>query len=117
MDQTRDQLVISDLGLSMVYIAGTNGDKLGSLGVGMGNQPNCYREPSDVMADALGNIIVAGSKNNRLQLYSKDFAYGGLVELERRITRPSDIYLTQDNHMLVVNYLGHAINMYKLSIG
>lgn len=107
------RLVVSDLGLSTVYVTDHFGRQLTYIG-GPGFKLGLFRDPAGVAADGEGNVIVADSKNDRLQVYSSSFDYGGLIELDRKIKRPSDIFLTRDNHLLIVSLLNHCVQVFKL---
>ena len=66
---SRDTLYISDMGLHKVYIVNMKDKKARVLGE-YGAHPGFLNEPAGISCDGNGNIIVADSKNNRIQVLS-----------------------------------------------
>ncbi|XP_067657041.1 uncharacterized protein [Haliotis asinina] len=109
----RDRVLVSDLGLSVMYLGNLCGQVFHCFGR-YGTNPGFFREPSGVTVDSAGNWIIADSKNDRIQVFSPDGKYLFPIKLSDPIYRPSDIMLTRNRHLLVVNYLTHSVKVYKL---
>ncbi|XP_046365188.2 uncharacterized protein LOC124141263 isoform X1 [Haliotis rufescens] len=109
----RDRVLVSDLGLSVMYLGNLCGQVFHCFGH-YGTNPGFFREPSGVTVDSAGNWIIADSKNDRIQVFSPDGQYLFPIKLSDPIYRPSDIMLTRDRHLLVVNYLTHSVKVYRI---
>ncbi|XP_013421961.1 tripartite motif-containing protein 3 [Lingula anatina] len=114
MDCYDDIVVVSDLGQSHMYIVKQQGGQVVKEFGGFGRRPGEFNEPSGVGIDAFGNIVVADSKNDRVQVFYPDGTFQCLLELSEPICRPSDLHLTEDGHLVIVNFLEHCVKVYKL---
>ncbi|XP_078662218.1 uncharacterized protein LOC144906125 [Branchiostoma floridae x Branchiostoma belcheri] len=70
-------------------------------------------EPARVDVDGRGNIVLADSRNCRVQVFKPSGEFYCHVDLEN-VFRPSDIALTNDGYLIVVNYTQHHVKKYKL---
>ncbi|KAL3863386.1 hypothetical protein ACJMK2_005143 [Sinanodonta woodiana] len=113
MTISNDSIIISDLGRSEIYVTTIDGrlrHKLGHWGHGPGE----FFEPSGVVADGLGNLVIADSKNNRLHVWRQDGTFAGFVAVDEPVIRPSGMHLTKDDKLYVVNYLHHKVQVFQL---
>ncbi|XP_078588432.1 uncharacterized protein LOC144869219 [Branchiostoma floridae x Branchiostoma japonicum] len=111
---SQQNLIVSDLGNNTVYVTTLDGKSVlqfGSHGIGDG----LLSEPAGVAVDWSGNIIVADSRNCRVQVFKPNGDFYCHLDLEK-IVRPSDIALTNDGYLVVVNYTQHNIKKYKLGV-
>lgn len=60
-------LSLFNTGCSKVYVTDMEGKYLRSFG-SYGSGPRQFKEPSGISVDNFGNILVADSKNNRVQV-------------------------------------------------
>ena len=79
---------MSNQGLDMVYMLNAKdntAEVFGRTGVKNGE----FRDPAGLVVDQLGNIIVADSRNHRLQVFNKKGRYQGLVKVNPPLRRPA----------------------------
>ena len=48
------------------------------------------------------------------QIFRPDGSFVCIVGFSEPIKRPSDIHLTKDGHLVVVNFIAHQLKVYKL---
>ena len=48
-----------------------------------------FRDPAGLVVDQLGNMIVADSRNHRLQVFNKKGSFQGLVKVNPPVRRPA----------------------------
>lgn len=109
-----DKILASDLGASTMYLTDLDGQCLGRFGC-LGYQNGQFVEPSGVASDAVGNWLVADSRNNRIQVFNNRGKFLAPVKFSNPIRRPSGIHLTSDGTLYVVNYLDQCIKVYSLN--
>ncbi|KAK3595304.1 hypothetical protein CHS0354_004453 [Potamilus streckersoni] len=108
-----DNIIISDLGRSEIYVTTVDGRLRHTIGQ-KGHGPGEFFEPSGVVADGHGNLIIADSKNNRLHAWRQDGTFAGFIAVDEPVIRPSGMHLTKDDKLYVVNYLHHKIQVFQL---
>ncbi|XP_023225848.1 uncharacterized protein LOC111626630 [Centruroides sculpturatus] len=110
-----NELVVSDLGLSKMYKTNLLGEEIQIFG-SYGKTPGNFNEPSGITLDSSGTMLIGDSKNDRIQIFDWDGEYLGEVQFSDPIRRPSDITLTPDGYLYVLNYLDHFLGVYKLEM-
>ncbi|XP_060592289.1 uncharacterized protein LOC132747003 isoform X2 [Ruditapes philippinarum] len=113
MAVSENHVLVSDLGLSQIYITDLEGLSFKVIGM-PGHEPQQFYEPSGISVDNYGNIVIGDSRNNRVQVFRHDGSFTGLIDFDEKIVRPSDIHLTSDNKLIVVNFIHHIIKVYQL---
>ncbi|XP_023231265.1 uncharacterized protein LOC111631279 isoform X2 [Centruroides sculpturatus] len=108
-----NELVVSDLGLSKMYKTNLLGEQIHVFG-SYGKTPGNFNEPSGITLDSSDTMLIGDSKNDRIQIFSWNGEYLGRVLFSDPIRRPSDITLTFDGYLYVLNYLDHFLGIYKL---
>lgn len=112
-----DRLMVSDLGLSKIYKTTLEGRTTGTFGR-YGRLEGEMIQPSGISfyrADTAGpSVLIADSRNDRIQYFDLYCQYLGTVQLSHAIRRPSDIIVTNDGWLYVLNYLDHYLAMYEL---
>ncbi|XP_041371012.1 uncharacterized protein LOC121384617 [Gigantopelta aegis] len=111
----QDKVLVSDLGLNVMYLVNLDGNVLHTFG-SFGHHAGCFNQPSGITVDSVGNWIVADSRNDRLQVFKSNGQFLCHMKLHAPILRPSDIHLTANGHLYVVNLLYHVVNVYKISL-
>jgi len=105
---------IVDLGLDCIYTLNTDGnhaEMFGSSGTGSGQ----FQDPAGLVLDDNGNIIVADSRNHRLQIFNSQNEFVGIVKVDVPLRRPSGIYLDKKHAELsVLNYWGNSMVKYRI---
>jgi len=76
-----------------------NGDYLTEWGE-LGNDPGQFNEPHAVAIDSRGRVFVGDRYNNRVQIFTPD---GEFVEAWSQFGRPSGVYITDDDILLVAD--------------
>ncbi|XP_067120160.1 uncharacterized protein [Centruroides vittatus] len=109
------ELIVSDLGLSKMYKTNLMGEEIQIFG-SYGKTPGNFNEPSGIALDSSGTMLIGDSKNDRIQIFDWDGEYLGEVQFSDPIRRPSDITLTPDGYLYVLNYLDHFLGIYKLEM-
>jgi len=107
-------LVVVDLGMDAIAMVSTaDGSVLRRFG-GPGSGPGLFRDPSGVVCDADGLIVVGDSRNHRLQVFSPEGQFLTVLAVDKPLRRPSGLFLTQCSHLLVINYWGNSVAKYKI---
>jgi len=110
------KLYIVDMGLDCVYVlflkdGEEQADAVGSYG----SDALQFRDPVGLVVDSDGTMMVVDSKNDRLQLVSKDYTICGLVKVDTPLSKPSGIFLDQDQGEIVVSsYADQTVRLYKI---
>ncbi|XP_067137932.1 tripartite motif-containing protein 2-like [Centruroides vittatus] len=110
-----NELVVSDLGLSTMYKTNLLGEQIQVFG-SYGRTPGNFNEPSGIALDSHGTMLIGDSRNDRIQIFDWDGEYLDVVRFLEPIRRPSDITLTSDGYLYVLNYLDHFLGIYKLEM-
>ncbi|XP_023210786.1 tripartite motif-containing protein 2-like, partial [Centruroides sculpturatus] len=110
-----NEVVVSDLGLSMMYKTTVDGKLIKTFGT-FGNIEGTMNEPSGIALDPTGTMLIGDSRNDRIQVFDWEGEYMGKVTFSHPIRRPSDITLTKDGRLYVLNYLNHHLAIYALKI-
>ncbi|XP_053407641.1 uncharacterized protein LOC123547410 [Mercenaria mercenaria] len=113
MAVSENNVVVSDLGLSQIYITNLEGIFFKVIGC-YGHGIMQFQEPSGISVDNYGNIVIGDSRNNRIQVFRHDGSFTGLIDFDDKIVRPSGVHLTSDNKLIVVNFLQHVVKVYQL---
>lgn len=108
-------VIVSDLGLSKMYKTTLDG-KLVQIFGSYGKTPGTFNEPSGITLDPNGTMMIGDSKNNRIQVFDWEGEYLGLVKFIQPIHRPSDIFLSKEGYLYVLNYLHHFLGVYQLEM-
>ena len=82
LSYANERLYIVDMGLDCVYVlflkdGEEQADVFGSSGSDFGH----LKDPAGLVVDSAGTMMVVDSKNNRLQLVSKDSTFCGIVKV------------------------------------
>ncbi|XP_023211937.1 tripartite motif-containing protein 2-like [Centruroides sculpturatus] len=110
-----NQVVVSDLGLSKIYKTTVDGKLIKTFGT-FGDNDGDLNEPSGIALDPKGTMLIGDSRNDRLQIFDWEGDYLGKVALSDLIRRPSDVTLTKDGRLYVLNYLDHFLSIYRLKM-
>ncbi|XP_067120648.1 tripartite motif-containing protein 2-like [Centruroides vittatus] len=110
-----NEVVVSDLGLSVMYKTTVDGKLIKTFGT-FGNIEGTMNEPSGIALDPTGTMLIGDSRNDRIQVFDWEGEYIGKVTFSHPIRRPSDITLTKDGRLYVLNYLNHHLAIYALKI-
>ncbi|XP_018027663.1 tripartite motif-containing protein 2 [Hyalella azteca] len=111
-----DVLVVVDLGLDLVaMVAMEDGSVLRTFG-SPGSGPGQFRDPSGVVCDEDGFIIIGDSRNHRVQIFSETGEFMCVLPVDRPLRRPSGLFLTPCGHLIVINYWENNVVKYKLSV-
>ncbi len=83
------------LGLNLIYILNMSRES-GVVTVktfgGSGRAAGRFDDPAGITADGTGYVIVADSRNHRLQVFDRSRRYVGQVFADRPLRRPSGIH-------------------------
>ncbi|KAF2362182.1 NHL repeat [Trinorchestia longiramus] len=111
-----DVLVVVDLGLDLVaMVSMSDGSVLRCFG-SYGSGPGEFRDPSGVVCDAEGFIIIGDSRNHRVQVFSNKGEFLCVLRIDRPLRRPSGLCLTASGHLLIINYWENTVAKYQLSV-
>lgn len=116
MDYFNRKLVVVDLGAHQVYVCDDDCNLKFKFGEYQRSraEPGRFNEPSGVAMDLNGHMLIGDSRNDRVQIWSNEGHWLGDVTFNERIVRPSNIHLTLDGHLMVMNYVEHYVNIFKL---
>jgi len=110
------KLYVVDHGLDCVFILNKDGTESELFG-SRGHEGGEFRDPTGLVVDDDGTMMVADSRNHRLQLIDNSLDFAGLVKVDVPLVRPSGLYLDQANMEIIVsNYQGKSVVRYKLEI-
>ncbi|XP_023238714.1 tripartite motif-containing protein 3-like [Centruroides sculpturatus] len=99
----------------MMYKTTVDGKLIKTFGT-FGNIEGTMNEPSGIALDPTGTMLIGDSRNDRIQVFDWEGEYMGKVTFSHPIRRPSDITLTKDGRLYVLNYLNHHLAIYALKI-
>jgi len=108
------KVYIADLGLDLVYILDLKRGNVRTFG-GSGKELDRFSDPAGIVADDLGNMIVADSRNHELKIFNKSRNFCGLIRTGRQLRRPSGILLdAAESELIVLNLWGNSLVKFKL---
>lgn len=110
-----DTLYVSDLGLNCVYITDLFGNLLHTIGHS-GHRLGLFSQAAGIALDKDGHMIVADSRNERIQVFRSNGKFLGVLALSDPHIRPSGIHLTPDGRLVVVNFTNHEVRVYRLCV-
>ena len=74
-----------------------------------------FRDPTGVLVDDVGNMIVVDSRNHRLQIIGVDQECAGFVKPDPPFARPTRIFVDPEQRELYVsNKLSKVVVKYKI---
>lgn len=115
MDYNAGRLMVVDLGGNKVHACDQNGNLQFSFGErSRGAREPGFNEPSGIAMDVNGVMLIGDSRNDRVQVWSAEGGHLCNVTFDDRIVRPSNIHLTEDGHLMVMNYIEHYVSIFKL---
>ena len=80
-----------------------------------GKDPKDFRDPTDIFVDDVGNMMVADSRNHRLQIIGVDQECAGFVKPDPPFARPTRIFVDPEQRELYVsNKLSKVVVKYKI---
>jgi len=111
-----NKLYVVDYGLDCVFILNKDGTESELFG-SRGHEGGEFRDPTGLLVDDYGTMMVADSRNHRLQLIDNSLVFAGLVKVDVPLVRPSGLYLDQENMEIIVsNYQGKSVVRYKIDM-
>jgi len=110
------RLYIVDMGLDCVYVLfQKDGEEQADVFGSSGSNAGQFRDPAGLVVDSSDTIIIVDSKNNRLQLVDRDYTFCGAVKVDSPLSRPSGIFLSQEDRMIFVsNYAQQSVVCYQI---
>ncbi|ROT72187.1 hypothetical protein C7M84_009430 [Penaeus vannamei] len=107
------RLLVVDLGLNCVYIIdafkGVVLKRFGEYGQGRDQM----HDPSGIVCDGDGFILLGDSRNHRILIYDPDGRYISVLEVDVPVRRPSGLYLTSSGNLLILNYWENSVAAYR----
>ena len=93
-----------DLGLDCVFVLSKTQDaiKIGQRG----KSPAEFRDPTGVLVDDVGNMIVVDSRNHRLQIFNSQHSSFGVLKSSTAFARPTRVYIDTKNEEVFVSNKG-----------
>ena len=89
-----------DLGLDCVFVVNdTTANMFGKRGKEGGE----FRDPTDIVVDDVGNMMVLDSRNMRIQVINGETEYLGCLKVNSPLARPSRFYLDTENKELYIS--------------
>ncbi|XP_069997263.1 RING finger protein nhl-1 isoform X2 [Penaeus vannamei] len=111
--QGEHRLLVVDLGLNCVYIIdafkGVVLKRFGEYGQGRDQM----HDPSGIVCDGDGFILLGDSRNHRILIYDPDGRYISVLEVDVPVRRPSGLYLTSSGNLLILNYWENSVAAYR----
>ena len=109
--------ILTHVGLDCIYILDmkkVTTKIFGSTGTG----PGMFKDPAGITSDSQGTMIVADSRNHRLQIFDKKRKFLGLAKGSPPLNRPSGMYLDSLNEsgplLYVLNLWGDSMVRYAV---
>jgi hypothetical protein len=100
------------------YILGLDGSVAHQVG-GPGSAPSELSGPSDLTVDAAGNIVVADTGNDRVQVYGRDgepLLSIHAVEGYSSLDHPSQVFATDSGELLVLDKAGCRVTVFATNV-
>merc|ERR1739838_405918 len=101
--QGNNTILVVDLGLNCIYrilyslAEGVVVNRIGEYGIGEGQ----FWDPSGIVVDAEGFIMVGDSRNHRIQVFDPNGEFVSLLQVDTPLRRPSGLFLTPCGHLLI----------------
>ncbi|VDP07601.1 unnamed protein product [Soboliphyme baturini] len=112
------RLFCTDFNNHRLVIAELKSDKLKFFGR-EGDGDGCFKRPQGIEIDAQGNVVVADSRNNRIQVFSSQlnfmcsFGVHNINAHPRSVMdRPCDVCVTADGRIFVVDFGNNKIHVF-----
>jgi len=96
-----NRIFVVDSGLDCVYAIDISTNLVKTYG-SRGNQFGRFVEPTGMAIDRSGNVIIADSKNHRLQIFDRSLNFVGIVKTSVTLRRPSVISLDPCSQSILI---------------
>ncbi|XP_053654563.2 tripartite motif-containing protein 3 [Cherax quadricarinatus] len=111
----KEEILVVDLGLNCINVINYKNGKLlykfGENGFGHGQ----FSDPAGITSDSYGNIYIADSRNHRIQVFDSSLNFTCILLTDCQLVRPSGIFITPDDDLLVINYWEHTVAKFSLT--
>ena len=100
------------MGLDCVFVVNdTTANMFGMRGKEGGE----FRDPTDVVVDDVGNMMVLDSRNMRIQVINSETEFLGCLRVNSTLARPSRFYLDrQSRELYICNKLAKNVLTVKI---
>ena len=109
----QEKVYVSDIEKHKVFVYKTNGKYITSFGK-EGVSINCLKEPRGLYATEEGDIYVADSENNRVQVFSESLKHKCFVG-EEKLVKPRDVFVDSKENAYVLDWGSACIHVYNSS--
>ena len=94
----------SDLGLDCVFVLSKNNDgfKIGQRGKG----PGKFRDPTGILVDDVGNMIIVDCRNHRLQIIYGEHSCIGFLKSSTAFARPMKVFMDHNSEEVFLSNRG-----------
>ena len=101
----QSRVYVTDIEKHSIFVYKTNGKFISSFGK-EGSSLNCLREPRGIFASEDGDIYVADSENNRVQVFSESLKHKCFIG-EEQLVKPRDVFVDEKGSVHVLDW-GHT---------
>lgn len=114
-DKKRGLLYVADTYGHIIYVYGTDGKRLGSIGR-LGRAAGEFYYPTYIAVDRSGNLYVTDSLNFRIQVFSPDGSFlralGTLGDSFNTLDKPKGVAADSEGHIYVVDGARHMVKIF-----
>jgi len=98
------KLHVVDYGLDCVFVLDYSGTESHMFGK-RGDKEGEFRDPTGIVVDDLGTMLVSDSRNNRIQVFSNDLEYVGTatIQVTIPIEKPTEIFLNRARNEILIS--------------
>merc|ERR1719300_624999 len=107
------KVYVGDTAMCCIFSLEEDGESeiFGNMGCGDGE----FREPSGIVFDDEGNMIISDSINNTLQIFDTNGQFLGYVKVDQSLTKPSGIFFDRENRDIYVSdYFGRCVSRFSI---
>ena len=109
----QEKVYVSDIEKHKVFVYKTNGKYITSFGK-EGVSINCLKEPRGIYASEDGDIYIADSENNRIQVFSESLKHKCFIG-EEQLVKPRDVFVDSKENVYVLDWGSSCIHVYNSS--
>ncbi|KAI6651021.1 hypothetical protein LOD99_5598 [Oopsacas minuta] len=107
----QEKVYVTDIEKHKIFVYKTNGKYVTSFGK-EGVSLNCLKQPRGIFASEEGDIYVADSENNRIQVFSESLKHKCFIG-DDHLVKPRDVFVDENENTFVLDWGSTCIHVYN----